>query len=383
MESSTEKILKKYSLKLYELFYHYILLSGELPSKLAEKVFTKRNIYYITQEGTHKTSFRYYRANNLHGYQLTKKGEKRVRELNYDYTPYISSTTKEKSKRIRRRNRAFLYHFLDLADIEYLNERINRNDEKNTFVDSRQLKGFFKAIKESFAHSPDREHQISSSEAYGVIELENKAQYISYIFFNQIEELTHGTESKFFITTQDFLENDNTGEIIFTSDTAITNALVQKSVICMLEENNKDRKKFSYFMKAISSQYQNDKYLGMHIISLNELGQNQFKALKNKTEFEKTIRKKLYNNEQKHIYNAESINYDGEYNGIPCVFLYSLDLCKLYKTLKYLQLKTDEQLTVVCFKEHLYSIRYLFDFINNQKTNPNISYLTLEELNLV
>lgn len=389
---SEEEIRNKYKYNYTDTFLHYAIMSGEIPSELITTLGISQNTKkYIVNKSKHSENIIAKINCKRYGYQIhqheihlfTKRHRQYQKIINI-----ISNTnvkTSDLQRRTRYRSKAFLLHLLDRVGIEYLNIPIpyKSNGTSNAFYD-------VAILKQSLSSEPNnqfadmQEYGLKSSRVYGCAVLNNnshsneQAKYNIFVFNESLLSLNYSSEIRMTISEKAFFKTDNEiNNIIIVKNTKYQNELLKPIYDIIYEDIDvskyRIKSKYTYLRKSDIQE--------IHLISFDTLGEQQLLFIANKETIDIAINKKLKSmDDSKETKKLQELKYstqsDTVYRGIPCYYLYSLDIKKLRRI--QIMIKMQNKAVIICFSENKKAIQKTL-----KNSNEYIEFITLEELNIL
>lgn len=380
---TTEKIKEKYGYDNKMLLLHYAGTSGEIPIDLIREINISSDLQnYIVNKGPFSDFFIYKRNAGLKGYQLLGKGLSFLLQDKYyaNYKPYVTDlsgllrrTTSDISKRKRYRKTAKLYHLLDVLDISYF--PILKKDN-NFFYPAHCIKKIFSEEVKQYGIEKKEEYEIKGSRIFGMLQADGYL-YNTYVFDNEMCNLNYSIELRTQILTNtrfkniDKLSDNDIETIIITSDIE-----KQKEIfIELLESKTTDNKKYKEKQYTI---YRQMDFEGLHILSFDNIGKKQLYILKHRNYIDNEIRRRIGSKNEHQCLENDSINCDARILETPCVFLYSLDITKIYYIYNVLHIQNNVFCYIVCFKEHIPMLKKILNDVIEY-----VKFISIEQLNLL
>ena len=394
---TSQQIIDKYKLTNKQLVLHYTILGGEMPSNLISSIVSYGTWKWIVNKSDYKDFFKYIRGNHHQGFQLSRKAKDEIKELPYDYTPYLlhglfpSQNTNEINRRMRYQMRTRLFYYLDELQFNYIEPHLEATDYN--YYDIRQFKTQFTEQGANFARKPSKEFQIQSSRALGILKIEEQI-HIVYAFEDRINIINPSTELRLNVFIKNTFNTLKSGDIIFTLNSNYSISILKEILYGIVfpqkkTENTTQKKKLSFFRKTKETKFHEVNYCGMRIMSFDETGQYQMLLFKNKEKTDKLIRNaiKAAENRNEVYLNNETNNYnaDGTYNNLPCYFLYDLNVQLINKIIKSCTMGKSYRFSVVAFEEHIIGLKEMFRVINtiNKDEQFSVDFIPIQELKIL
>jgi hypothetical protein len=235
---------------------------------------------------------------------------------------------------------------LDVLGISYLPSY--RVDTAKTFYTGRELNKEFAKLSNSTI-----DHRLRGTKIKGVLNFNDK-YYNVFLYDNDIIGLFHKEELRIANDIRIHFENKVGKNVKMGTIVMCKNTYMQEKVIKHIIDSVKYPVRTTYITNDNYNYFRDyNNPAGINIISFDEIGEKQLYMLSEQKTINNQLRKqfcKPINQDEDGYIRCQGIICDGNYNDMPCFFLYTLDYNKIETMLNNIK---QTKVSIICLKEHI------------------------------